>query len=115
MRDDEFLDHGKGCLWLRERWHPTCEDGFPTPAGRSVAGFGSVAPGAKTSASEIDFLWAFGPRSSLFHMLHLQGELRTLLSSDVEVESEGALKRRDAHIRRGAVWASSSGGFRVLG
>ena len=31
MRDDEFLDHGKRHLWLRERWHLTCKDGFPAP------------------------------------------------------------------------------------
>ena len=71
--------------------------------GRSVAVFGSVARGDETNASDIDFLVEFEPGSSLFDLLHLQDELRSLLGSDVDVVSKGALKPRDAHIRREAV------------
>ena len=71
--------------------------------GRSVAVFGSVARGDETNASDIDFLVEFEPGSSLFDLLHLQDELRSLLGSDVDVVSKGALKPRDAHIRCEAV------------
>jgi len=71
--------------------------------GRSVAVFGSVARGEATDDSDIDLLVEFEPGSSLLDLIELEEALRTLLGTNVDVISAGALLERDAEIRRDAV------------
>ena len=71
--------------------------------GRSIAVFGSVARGEATESSDIDFLVAFEPSSSLLDLIHLEEALRALLGTGVDVVSVGALLDRDDEIRRDAV------------
>ena len=70
---------------------------------RNVRVFGSVARGEATAASDIDLLVDFDKESSLFDVLHLTDELKTLLGREVDVVSTGGLKRRDDRIRAEAV------------
>jgi predicted nucleotidyltransferase len=70
---------------------------------RNVRVFGSVARGQATAASDIDFLVDFDKDSSLFDVLHLADELKTLLGREVDVVSTGGLKQRDDRIRAEAV------------
>jgi uncharacterized protein len=51
--------------------------------GRSAALFGSVARGEDTELSDIDLLVDFDPASSLFDVMHLEDDLRSLLGVDV--------------------------------
>lgn len=71
--------------------------------GRSVRIFGSVAREEDRPDSDVDFLVDFDPGSSLFDLLHLQDELSTLLSKQVDVVSGASLKPRDRHILLEAV------------
>lgn len=71
--------------------------------GRSVAVFGSVARGEATDDSDIDLLVEFEPGSSLLDLIELEEALLTLLGTNVDVISAGALLERDAEIRRDAV------------
>ena len=71
--------------------------------GLSFAVFGSAARGEDHDASDIDLLVRFSPGSSLFDLLHLTDELEGILGRPVDVVSEAALKRRDAHILAEAV------------
>ncbi len=70
---------------------------------RTVRVFGSVARGEATAASDIDFLVDFDKDSSLFDVLHLADELKTLLGREVDIVSAGGLKQRDDRIRAEAV------------
>ena len=68
-----------------------------------MAVFGSVARGEATDDSDIDLLVEFEPDSSLLDLIELEEALRTLLGTNVDVISAGALLERDAEIRRDAV------------
>jgi uncharacterized protein len=70
---------------------------------RSVAVFGSVARGEATETSDVDFLVEFEPDSSLFDLVRLEDALGSLLGTNVDVISVGALLDRDEEIRRDAV------------
>jgi uncharacterized protein len=72
--------------------------------GTDVAIFGSVARGAETPDSDVDFLVRFSPEASLFDEMHLEDELAELLGRPVDVVSVGGLKARDHPIRRDAIW-----------
>lgn len=65
--------------------------------------FGSVARGEDHPGSDIDLLVDFETGSSLFDLLHLQGELESLLGHHVDVVSAGGLKPRDGRILEEAV------------
>lgn len=68
-----------------------------------MAVFGSVARGEATDDSDIDLLVEFEPGSSLLDLIELEEALLTLLGTNVDVISAGALLERDAEIRRDAV------------
>ena len=70
---------------------------------RSIAVFGSVARGEATETSDVDFLVEFEPNSSLVDLVHLEDALRSLLGTNVDVISTGALLERDDEIRRDAI------------
>ncbi len=69
----------------------------------SIAVFGSVAGGADTDNSDVDFLVDFAPGSSLFDLLRIQDSLESLLGCPVDVVPVGGLTERDDLIRRVAV------------
>lgn len=71
--------------------------------GRSITAIGSVARGAATPWSGIDFLVEFEPSSSVIDLVHLEEALAELLDVDVDVVSAGALLERDAEIRNDAI------------
>lgn len=71
--------------------------------GRRAYLFGSVARDEAGPESDVDVLVEFEEGSSLFDLMHLEDELRTLLGASVDVVSIGGLRPRDEHIRREAV------------
>ena len=71
--------------------------------GRRAYLFGSVARDEAGPESDVDVLIEFEAGSSLFDLMHLEDELRTLLGASVDVVSIGGLRPRDEHIRREAV------------
>jgi uncharacterized protein len=67
--------------------------------GTRVRLFGSVARGDETPESDVDFLVDFAPGTSLFDLVDLIADLRSLLGVDVDVVSTGGLLDRDHDIR----------------
>jgi uncharacterized protein len=67
--------------------------------GTRVRLFGSVARGDETPDSDVDFLVDFAPGTSLFDLVDLISDLRSLLSVNVDVVSTGGLLDRDDDIR----------------
>lgn len=71
--------------------------------GVSISVFGSVAREDSNSESDIDFLVAFEPTSSLLDLTHLEEALQNLLGVDVDAVSAGALLYRDHEIPQDAL------------
>lgn len=89
-----------GLSTLLERHRGAILDLVREHKGSSIAVFGSVARGAPTDDSDVDFLVEFDSSSSLLDLIHLEQALRDLLGVDVDVVSAGALLDRDEAIRR---------------
>lgn len=66
--------------------------------GLGISVFGSVARGADTFDSDIDFLVDFAPDASLLDQAGLLNDLTDLLKCKVDVISRGGLRPTEAHI-----------------
>lgn len=69
-----------------------------------VGTFGSVARGAESADSDIDFLSDFEAGRSLFDLMRLEDDLGTMLDRGVDVVEVKALKRRDNDLRADTIW-----------
>ena len=60
--------------------------------GKNPRVFGSVAEGTDSSNSDIDLLVDFDTAMSLFELARLEGELKAILESPVDVVSPSSLR-----------------------